>query len=514
MGCGVQLSGPATLTEAIVYYDAITVDPLSRARPTVRLEFYANNGAPIVGSNGTIFAKPETYLGEALNLETNTELETGKVAYRFRLNNISVPAQFTYVVSLAPDNNGPQTAAMYAPTYYGGPEVGGVQGPRGVTFQMGNGPGQPQVWYAFEPPANYPYPQMAFGAVFKTGTGLTDASPLGYDNTLPGTVHGAVLLGDPAGDQHPLLQAGNAVTLEGSNRKLTSIDLDYTTTSVTGAGEFRINLFNPERWQPVVGGSGGSADPGHKYWSSDWQPIPAGGGTNRHVTVSVPGVTVPSRFAWTMEVRGLTGNGSDTVGLQLVDPGTIGACPNEYVTFNGAQWDTASSAAGVPSVLGPVKFTLEPAEVLLPEFYGEQLARDVSFDTRRLDFPDGQDVIVQKWFVPNQTAPWARADISFMATTVTPSALHGVFRAHALQAGQYTVAYGFKNWTNNTIELSPTSPFGVAYQTFTLDPTGDLSRFVGPLGLVTMRIQLRRAGFVSVPAPYFGYDYASVTTTP
>lgn len=514
MGCGVQLSGPATLTEAIVYYDALSVDPLSTYRPQIQLALYANDGAAVVGSNGTIFSKPSTYLGEALNTETNIELQTGRVAYRFKLNNVSVPAQFTYVLTLRPDNNGPKTAAMYSPIYFGGPEIGGVQGPRGVTFQEANGPGQPQDWYAFEPPASYPYPQMAFGAVFKTGTGLTDPLPLGYDNTSPGITHGTVPLGDPAGDQHPFAQAGNVVTLEGSNRKLTSIDLNYQTTSISGAGEYRINILGAERWQPAVGGSGGSADPGHVYWSSDWQPIATEGGTDRHVTLSVPGVTVPSRFAWTMEVRGLTGSGADTAGLQLVDPGTVGASPNEYVTFDGTNWDTASQPGGTPSVLGPIKFTLDPATVLLPEFYNEQLGVDVSFDARRLDFADGVDVVVHKGFVPNQTTPLARADINFASTTLTPSSLHGLFRAHTLNPGQFTVEYGFKNWVTNQVELSPKLPIGVLYQSFSIDPTGDLSRFVSPSGLILMRVQIRRSGFIAVALPYFGYDFASVTVSP
>lgn len=501
VGNGYQLAAPAVLKEALVFVDALNSDPLVLPRPSnqVDVTFYANDGPMVVGSNGGIYQQPLTKLHHT-SARLSAEIVSGRRAYRVPLPNVSVPTHFTMTVRVA--SLSPQTSSEFAHPYASGVEIGGLQSPSGVVFERVDSTTRAlSPWFAHERPANFPEARFALAASLSTTDEFDDAVTFDFSSGL--NIMGSLQLGDPNGSQHPYRAAGQVVTLEGGRNKLRQIDFGYFNTAPPGVGEFRIGLYQVEDSAPY-GQTGGEILPDRSLWVSDWMPLQTSANNFVRTTLPVPGVTVPSTFAWSMETRGLSGNGNEVAGPALTKPGSVGAVGGEFLVDSGSGWTKVASTAA----LGAIKFTCEMPTVTLPEHVQVNYGRPTGGRLREYRYDDGDFSRLFRLFVPNASSPWIWLECYFYTPYKNPSAIKVHVRSRYFTPGLFRqdIKIRRNNGSILTLVQSTMSPQFVSYEA---SATGDLSQFVNQ---ATGEIRVACENWQTGPATVFysGFDYDSV----
>jgi hypothetical protein len=144
-----------------------------------------------------------------------------------------------------------------------------------------------------------------------------------------------------------LFEAGDEVTLAGTNRVVKEISIYYISdiTTVQGDEQMVVRFYAND-------GAGGA--PGTLLWTSGNIPVRprpvnpdrAGWFVQR---VVVPNITVPDTFTWTVQFSGVTNVAGDRVGLHLFGPPETGSSADEFwYKDSGGNWQRSMGTGQPP----------------------------------------------------------------------------------------------------------------------------------------------------------------------
>ena len=183
-----------------------------------------------------------------------------------------------------------------------------------------------------------------------TNTGFHYYAPM-YRSTAPGTV----------------LEYGDEITLGGTDRFVNSVELPFALVTIpaftTGSIDLLLSFYKND-------GAGGQ--PSTLIWSNSYDNLQLTGPGNEYLfNLSVPAVTVPDSFTWTVVASDLQSSTALTFfnsGLLIYDPPTVGTS-GDFVWQKSAEvWEKGIYSGGttpLPSNFG-IKISSDTAPVPEP----------------------------------------------------------------------------------------------------------------------------------------------------
>lgn len=109
---------------------------------------------------------------------------------------------------------------------------------------------------------------------------------------------------------------GDGITLAGTDRIVTNINLLITNLGDVGTADMRIRFF--------VGGDAGGGEPGAMIWDSGLLAGIAIEESRAAYDFAVPSVLVPDEMTWTLELTNVV-NGNSALGSHFAAPPTVGS---------------------------------------------------------------------------------------------------------------------------------------------------------------------------------------------
>lgn len=149
------------------------------------------------------------------------------------------------------------------------------------------------------------------------------AQTIVYDNTtnILGNLWGQVAGGATSGPE-----GGDEITLAGTDRDVTSIDIMiHVLGANAGTADTQVRFYAND----------GAGDiPSTMLWDSGLlAAMPHAAGLSM-MTFAVPSVTVPDTFTWTIEFTNRAGSIADAMGPRMYDPPTVGSSDNDFWIHN------------------------------------------------------------------------------------------------------------------------------------------------------------------------------------
>jgi hypothetical protein len=187
-----------------------------------------------------------------------------------------------------------------------------------------------------------------------------------YDNSTTRVNVGGVDQGYSSGNEF-----GDQIILGGSARDVTQFSFEYflkvNSGVSTGLETARIRFYKNDGPQVNVTGFA----PGTLLWDSGDFSIPVSDALA--YDLAVPNITVPNTFTWTVSFGNVLG--TETAGLSMYDPPTVGNGFDDYWENNGGTWELRKNSD--PSIAtsfgGIVEAVPEPGTVTLGALAGAAL---------------------------------------------------------------------------------------------------------------------------------------------
>ena len=132
-------------------------------------------------------------------------------------------------------------------------------------------------------------------------------------------------------------QGGNIVSLAGTARDVTRVDVLLYEFGAGVTGDFRVNLWSP---------SGVTDDPGTLLWTSPVLHAVLPNRTPTVFSVDVPAVHVPNAVGWTVE--GISN--AHSAGVVGAFPATVGTIVGQMIFSPTSHWDVANFSATTDGV--------------------------------------------------------------------------------------------------------------------------------------------------------------------
>ncbi|HVT13024.1 MAG TPA: PEP-CTERM sorting domain-containing protein [Fimbriimonadaceae bacterium] len=130
----------------------------------------------------------------------------------------------------------------------------------------------------------------------------------------------------------PSAEGGDQVTLGGTDRAVTKIDILFYSLWDAGTADMTVNFYKND-------GAGGA--PGTLLWTSGTMTGVSHVQGLQTYSFAVPSVVVPNTFTWTLALANRTGSTGD-IGPALADPPTVGSSGDFFWYMSTGGWATTS----------------------------------------------------------------------------------------------------------------------------------------------------------------------------
>jgi len=151
------------------------------------------------------------------------------------------------------------------------------------------------------------------------------------------------------------LEVGNQVVLAGTNRFLTTFSFEWWGTNTASASTFAGNIQADVRFYLNNGALySGYAAPGTNFFDSGWFTPGTGTPTPRSTAILFAdaggggdfpsgGLFIPAnQITWTVQFRGM--GATDTVGLDIYGPPSVGANFRDYWQYSAGSWSLQTNS--------------------------------------------------------------------------------------------------------------------------------------------------------------------------
>ncbi|HWA82970.1 MAG TPA: PEP-CTERM sorting domain-containing protein [Fimbriimonadaceae bacterium] len=128
----------------------------------------------------------------------------------------------------------------------------------------------------------------------------------------------------------PTAEGGDQVTLGGTDRAVTNIDILFYSLWDAGTADVTVNFYKND-------GVGGA--PGTLLWTSGTMAGMSHVQGLQTYSFAVPSVVVPNTFTWTLGLANRTGSTGD-IGPALADPPTVGSSGDFFWYMGSGGWAT------------------------------------------------------------------------------------------------------------------------------------------------------------------------------
>lgn len=519
-GSQITLTQASVVTELTVFYREI--GPLTGAERVV-VRVYANDGPNSPGdATSAPYPSPGTLLWES----TPQTVRPGDRVLRLTVPSVSFPTNVTVTAQFSggnlgvgpfDPNNAPTRGGL---RFHGTPQVGSLPSNAananspGLVWRRVFTAGGASSWGCDEPAASWtpfnPSTGWGFGIVVNSGNLAALASP--FDNQTNANVP-QFFLDYPYTDGTTGASydgVGARVSVEGPNRKLTSVNVLFGADTLSNPGA----AFVLRLWAPDSSDSSANVGrPGTLLWTSPVQPIPNGLDplTNPQFTtnVPIPNIVVPNEFCWTVEFSGLTGGAGALAGPFVrwsPAPGnsvngiyqrntTTGVWEGPFVFLPNGWTNGGPTFQFEINAFLDARFTGTNPEVgAVPSSFTVNFGRQDAGNVASLATIDGDSLRVCRFIVPNATVPPVRVQVDGNVGLSQLETLVFSLHSRMVHGGAFALELELFDFQTGQFRDLQSGSLGTSFVTRSVVGGGNVNSFLGSGGALRARYSVRSTG--------------------